>query len=169
MVSFFGFNKASRRIYAFTPCHERQLENGTSVPQYREIGPLSDRSVPIRDIADGKNWDRIDDFQRARIMWEQAVEDAPTEHRQIIWLITGTVLPVWDRLPGDHPRVYRMQTTDDKPERILGRVVGADQIHDTLKRLGLSETDAWQFCMSTSAAVPNRRRSSPERASCSPN
>lgn len=46
------------------------------------------------------------------------------------------MLPIWDRLPKDLTRVYRLQTDDG--ERLLGRVVPEESIGTVLTRLGMS-------------------------------
>ena len=55
--------------------------------------------------------------------WETAWEDELTrmpEHRhETVWLICGTLLPLWNRLPDSRPRVYRAVT--DEGERLIGR------------------------------------------------
>jgi hypothetical protein len=41
-------------------------------------------------------------------------------------MVTGLLLPIWKRLPADHPRVYRF--TADNGERVIGRYLPPDQL-----------------------------------------
>lgn len=50
-------------------------------------------------------------------------------------MICGLLLPIWDRLPADNMRIYRLET--DSGERVLGRLVTQDQLINVFNRLGL--------------------------------
>ena len=57
----------------------------------------------------------------------------PSSTTEPIHLVTGTILPIWDRIAG-HPRIYRAQT--DAGERMIGRAVMPEHLSATLKALG---------------------------------
>ena len=50
-----------------------------------------------------------------------------------ITLINGFLLPIWDRLPGDNVRIYRLET--DTGERAIGRLVTQQQLINVYARL----------------------------------
>jgi len=53
-------------------------------------------------------------------------------------MISGLLLPIWDRLPADNMRIYRLETQNR--ERIIGRLVTQDQLIGLYNRLGLDCT-----------------------------
>ena len=53
-----------------------------------------------------------------------------------ITLICGLLLPIWDRLPANNMRIYRLQTEDG--ERAIGRLVSQEQLSNVYARLGLN-------------------------------
>jgi hypothetical protein len=63
-------------------------------------------------------------------------------------VITGLLLPIWDRLPADNMRVYRFETDDQ--ERVIGRLVTPEALARVYEGLGvtgapaLSAKDAWR-------------------------
>ena len=69
----------------------------------------------------------------ARTLWAAGVDAAPEFTTEPIHLVTGTILPIWDRIAG-HPRIYRAQT--DGGERMIGRAVMPEHLSATLKALG---------------------------------
>ncbi|MET3132777.1 hypothetical protein AAKU55_003057 [Oxalobacteraceae bacterium GrIS 1.11] len=70
----------------------------------------------------------------ARDAWNAEVAAAPKTHVRQVHLVTGALLPIWDRIPGS-PRVIRTQTDDG--ERLLGRTVAPTLLAQTLKNLGV--------------------------------
>lgn len=70
----------------------------------------------------------------ARQAWEAELAAAPKTTITKEHLITGALLPIWDRIPGS-PRVIRTQTDDG--ERLLGRTVAPAMLKQTLKNLGV--------------------------------
>jgi len=72
---------------------------------------------------------------QARPLWERQLQEAPATYAEQLHLLTGVLLPLWDRLPGS-PRVVRTQTDDGV--RLLGRILPADQLQATLTKLGMA-------------------------------
>jgi len=68
----------------------------------------------------------------AKLAWDAELSAAPKTYVQREHLITGALLPIWDRIPGS-PRVIRTQTDDG--ERLLGRTVAPSMLTQTLKNL----------------------------------
>ncbi|PJR12785.1 strawberry notch-like NTP hydrolase domain-containing protein [Sinorhizobium meliloti] len=72
------------------------------------------------------------DFERA---WTEEVSQIPEFSTRRITLISGLLLPIWNRLPDENCRVYRLETHDG--ERILGRLVTTDQLSTVFRSLGI--------------------------------
>lgn len=73
----------------------------------------------------------------ARALWDREYDAAPKERKHREHMITGTLLPIWDRLQG-HPRIMRAQTAEG--ERVLGRIINPSDVATTLKNLGASKS-----------------------------
>lgn len=75
----------------------------------------------------------IDAFREA---WAAEVEEARTSHkRERLYLATGLLLPVWDKLPSDFVRVSRISAADGRS--LLGREVPVHCVPDLCRALGL--------------------------------
>lgn len=70
------------------------------------------------------NWVEIDEGEFARL-WQQNINNLPVYKQETYYLLTGLLLPIWDRLKG-YLRIQRV-VTDDK-EVILGRLISLDMI-----------------------------------------
>jgi len=70
--------------------------------------------------------------EEAAQAWAAEIAATPATQVQPLHLITGALLPVWDRIP-DAPKVVRTQTDDG--ERLLGRVVAPGLLKQTLRNL----------------------------------
>lgn len=64
--------------------------------------------------------------------WAEEIAATSPVQTQSLHLITGALLPIWDRIPGT-PKVVRTQT--DAGERLLGRVVPSALLKQTLRNL----------------------------------
>lgn len=82
-------------------------------------------------------WDKIEEAD-ARKLWDAEVAELPATRKENLHLISGVVLPVWDKLPDENVRIYRVLT--DKGDMLIGRVIPEDKIDETLRRLGSSRT-----------------------------
>lgn len=135
---FFIQNKRSGLISAVSPTTFTRVEpNGAVTEHYRVSTPLDSQFVPKDDLmeslrADG-NRTRITDQKEAKTLWDARVAKTPEFHEADLHIITGAILPIWDRLSGQ-PKIFRLQT--DAGERMLGRVVDNKVINKTLERLG---------------------------------
>ena len=79
-------------------------------------------------------WEEIDDAMFEHL-WQTEVDAVPEFTTSKITLICGLLLPIWDRLPADNMRIYRLQTEDG--ERAIGRLVSQEQLSNVYARLGL--------------------------------
>ena len=122
------------KVYAAAEAPSMTDESGRVVDNYRLVSPVSDSRVVNRanvDKPDSK-WRRIEKSE-ASALWRKETADAPEFVTRDLHLITGAILPIWDRLKGN-PRVVRLQT--DAGERLIGREVPNSAIAATLKALG---------------------------------
>jgi len=71
-----------------------------------------------------------DDWAQA---WQEETAKAPEYNESTLHLLTGTLLPIWDRLPANNTRVMRVLSSDGK--QYLCRVIRADEIDGVLKGL----------------------------------
>jgi hypothetical protein len=70
----------------------------------------------------------------AEAAWAAQQADTPVTYQQLLHSITGVLLPVRDRIPGQ-PQVVRTQT--NQGELVLARVVRQRELGQTLKNLGI--------------------------------
>ena len=117
-------------ILAFTSISDA----GRITTKYRTISPLGKPQIaeytpyatPIKD-------------ENAADAWTVGAELAATQTRSF-YIVTGALLPVWERLSGTQPRVYRMKTDDG--ERILGRVLEDVSVPNIMRAFGVTK-NAW--------------------------
>lgn len=73
----------------------------------------------------------------AEAAWEAYRTAQPKVRQEIVHMITGVMLPLWDRFPtAGKVRVGRVQTRDG--ERLLGRILYADEVDAVLQKLGVN-------------------------------
>ena len=70
--------------------------------------------------------------------WEEQLAKVPEFTETRLHMLTGTLLPIWDRLPTDNTRVMRVVTSDGR--QYLGRVIAPTQIDGVLRNLGANRT-----------------------------
>ncbi len=75
----------------------------------------------------------------AETLWTDALRAKAEIETTILYVVSGTLLTVWHRLPSDSvPIVYTMRTDDGK--RIIGRVLDASQAESLRTAFGLDGT-----------------------------
>ena len=83
------------------------------------------------------NWVELT-FDKAKELWNKAIAELPEFRTSNLHLIGGTVLPVWDKLPTENVRIYRVLTSDG--DMLIGRVIPENLIDATLRRLDAERT-----------------------------
>src|SRR5699024_4343650 len=73
--------------------------------------------------------------KEARVLWDKNKNEIPEFTVSKKHLISGSVLPIWDKLPSGNVRVYRVLTDDGNI--LIGRDIRPSQIETVLKRLGV--------------------------------
>ena len=141
--SWVGFvqNRRSGQPYALFRAGSRTTETGRVVQRLRRVGVRSNRLMDETEIhrsggrsgAGEEGGHRPIQTVEARMLWDAGVQEAPEFFVEPVHLVTGTILPIWDRIAG-HPRIYRAQT--DNGERMIGRAVMPEHLAATLKALG---------------------------------
>jgi hypothetical protein len=112
-------------------------------------------TMSVRDYA-ASRWEPSQNTSFATL-WEREVNEVPEFSTTEFHVITGLLLPIWDRLPGDNMRVYRLQTDDG--ERVIGRLVTPEALGAVYAALGvdvdhaLSAEHVWAAVMERGASV----------------
>ena len=128
-------NRRSEQPYALFRAGSRTTETGRVVQRLRRVGVRSNRLMDETDLnrpGEGGGHRPVQTVE-ARMLWDAGVRQAPEFYTEPVHLVTGTILPIWDRIAG-HPRIYRAQT--DAGERMIGRAVMPEHLTATLKALG---------------------------------
>jgi hypothetical protein len=118
------------------PTNSLQGENGEIISRVNLLRPASSEKVFLDSITESY-WQETDQWTFTRI-WQEEVAQIPECIVDSFYLITGLLLPIWDRLDAENMRVFRLQT--DEGERLLGRLVEAENLAVVYENLGISET-----------------------------
>lgn len=132
----FGYaqNIKSGRIWALA--HRRDKTDavtGGISSQYTAIGANHNyHTITEADVNNPEKYNKLSN-REAEPLWNADYEAAPKEIKERVHMITGAVLPIWDRLPTGTAKIYRLQV-DGK--NIIGRVIGKKNLDETLRKLG---------------------------------
>ena len=130
-------NRRSGRLWALTRDYQTtDADTGNTHTHYIFQGQAAGQhqSIPLAKLR--TNFDSVPEAEALK-EWDDLVAKAPSHIESKLSIVTGTVIPVWDRLPGD-PRVRRLQ--DDAGEVYLGRVISQDKLGAVRKNFGLGIT-----------------------------
>ena len=97
---------------------------GTPMKRFRLTRP-SGTDMQYKTDVENSHWKEVTETEWARV-WQREYEELPTEKHYTVWLICGTLLPLWHRLPESRPRVYRAVTDDG--ERLIGRRLNDEEL-----------------------------------------
>ncbi|RMA42159.1 hypothetical protein [Rhodophyticola porphyridii] len=105
-------SKEAGKVYGFRPASTRTDDRGEVIPTYHRY------SATHRDVIDSPdyrfNYEMIEETD-ARIDWDQQIADAPAFREDTIHMVTGALLPIWDRLPASSPKIVRIKLDDVAP------------------------------------------------------
>ena len=131
--AFIGFyqSKNTGAVRAAYKTSSMTDEYGNVTENCRLTGQDGNEYLPLSRLTN--NWNKLTP-ETAEKLWDKAVADLPEFRTNNLHLIGGTVLPVWDKLPTENVRIYRVLTEDG--DMLIGRVIPEDMIDATLDRLG---------------------------------
>lgn len=131
--AFMGFyqSKNTGAVRAVFKTSSMTDEYGNITENCRLTGQDGNEYMPQNRLT--SNWNELT-AEKAEKLWNDAVAELPEFRNNNLHLIGGTVLPVWDKLPSENVRIYRVLTTDG--DMLIGRVIPEDMIDATLYRLG---------------------------------
>ena len=129
-------NEQSGRAAIEMPTSGIMNDDGGIIERVRLYRPMAREAMTLLDMS-GTHWKPVTDetFEAA---WNAEIATIPEFSTSRITIVSGLLLPIWDRLPEENMRVYRLQT--DEGERIIGRLVTVDQLSTVYAKLGLDCT-----------------------------
>ena len=116
-------NRRSGRVALVHDAPSRMFDDGAVDPRVRMVRPAS-RETVSRHAADASSWKDVDEAQW-RALWDAEVAGLPAHTESRMRLVTGLLLPLWDRLPKENMRVRRLTTDDGRA--LIGRTVTTEQ------------------------------------------
>ena len=120
-------------------------DDGNVSIRTRLIRPMARETMTVEHF-ERSNW-RKATREEFSPLWEAECVRIPEFSESAFHVVTGLLLPVWDRLPSANMRVYRFET--DEGERVIGRLVTPEELDRFYHSLGvngapaLSPADAW--------------------------
>ena len=127
-------NARSKRAAVVLPAPSRMFEDGGVEARVRLVRPAAREPMAAEELA-ASNWEEAGG-DRWHALWDAEIEGLPSHTESRLWLVTGLLLPIWDRLPGENMRVRRLAT--DAGESLLGRVLTPEQAHAFRDAFGLA-------------------------------
>ncbi|MDK2932789.1 MAG: hypothetical protein PWP27_599 [Clostridiales bacterium] len=134
--AFMGFyrNSRSENVRAAFNLGTRTLPSGEIVDKIRLVGETENKNTIVYgDKFENSNWEKISN-EEAKTLWDEQLKKADKYRIENLHLITGSLLPIWDRLPNGKARVVRILTDDGNV--LLGRLIPEREVDYTLKKLG---------------------------------
>ena len=130
-------NTRSGNVALAAGAPSQTLEDGTIQKRRRIIQPASRRTEPLESLKTGWKPIEMDEWRNA---WAEQCAALPEFRESRFWLVTGVLLPIWQKLPGTDVRVYRLTT--DCGTSLIGRVLTAGQMDAVRMKLGLGTSAA---------------------------
>jgi hypothetical protein len=112
-------------------------DDGEIVRRYELVRPT--RTERMRqDLLLETMWEETTE-EEFSALWQAEVEEMQGKIRtSTLYLVTGLLLPVWDRLPDDHVQVWRLNTEDG--QSFLGRIGPAPLVSKLADAFGIAAT-----------------------------
>ena len=142
-------NRQSGRAAVRVAAPARMFEDGGVEDRVRLVRPMARDGMSVAEL-ERSQWRPADEAAFAAA-WEAEVAATPEFSRRSFTLVTGLLLPIWDRLPQENLRVYRLQTDDGL--RLIGRLVAPEALQSVYASLGvegsaaLAPEEAWAAVM----------------------
>ncbi len=148
-------NEQSHRAAVQVPAASLMDDDGRVEARTRLIRPMTRETLTL-DHFERSHWREATTEEFAPV-WETECAQVPEFSDSAFHVITGLLLPIWDRLPAENMRVYRFETEDG--ERVIGRLVTPEALASVYEGLGietspgLSPDEAWNAVINRGAAL----------------
>jgi predicted RNA methylase len=110
------------------------LDNGLPLARFELIRPLKHDYMPCDRLPE-THWESAGDADFAGAWAAEVREAEAVLRRETIHLATGLLLPVWDKLPGEHLQVIRIAADDGRT--LLGREIPVECLGELGEKLGV--------------------------------
>ncbi len=136
---YFARNVNSGKVFGFAETSKTKTdERGVIHTQYRVFSPDGTNSPAydsdIRFTGERANFERLGDA-RAEEEWNKAFAALPDMTTTKRYFAHGTLLPIWDRLGVNSPRIFRIVPTG-QTGGFLGMEIAQDSVNAVLRRFG---------------------------------
>ena len=144
-------HRAAVQIHAPSLMHD----DGRVEARTRLIRPMVRETITL-DHFEHSHW-RAAAREEFSDLWEAECAAVPEFSESSFHIITGLLLPIWDRLPSADMRVYRFETDDG--ERVIGRLIAPEAIAPLYQAFGvdsapgLSSPEAWRAVIDRGAVL----------------
>ena len=148
-------NEQSHRAAVQVAAASLMHDDGTVVARTRLVRPMGRETLNVDEFS-RSHW-RPATRDHFAPLWEAEYAQVPEFAESEFHIITGLLLPIWDRLPAENMRVYRFET-DDR-ERVIGRLVTPEALERVYEGLGvngapaLSHQEAWSAVIERGAVL----------------
>lgn len=129
----FVANNQSGNIWHVSDRKQRMDADGNLNSYYILGSPRSTVQVVKADEMTRERFTILEPTQ-ARTAWEEEIKSIPPTYTEKAHVITGTILPVWDRL-GRFSKIVR--ATTNQGERLLGVLIPRSELSEIRKKFGL--------------------------------
>jgi len=144
-------HRAAVQIHASSLMHD----DGRVEARTRLIRPMLRETITVEQF-EHSHWRQaaVDEFTP---LWEAECARVPEFSESSFHIITGLLLPIWDRLPAHDMRVYRFETDDG--ERVIGRLISPEALSALYQTLGtgastgLSPDESWRAVLDRGATL----------------
>jgi len=125
-------NRRSGKLWVLSPEQSRAKTDGTVERSHFATSANFAREYLLAHEVNDERFEFIPNDQ-ARALWEEQKNALPPTYKENVNLVTGTIIPVWDRLPYVG-KIARAQ--EDNGSRHLGVVMADDYVPKLLERFG---------------------------------
>ena len=127
-------NAQSKRATLILPAPSRMFDDGGVQERVRLVRPAARETMPQAAL-DASQWRNAGE-DRWRAFWDAEIAALPSHRESRFWLVSGLLLPIWDRLPDESMRVRRLVADDG--EHLIGRVLGPAEVTEFRGACGLT-------------------------------
>jgi hypothetical protein len=149
-------NEQSQRAAVQIAASSLMHDDGTILARTRLVRPMLRETIAVDQFAHS-HW-REAAAAEFTALWHAECARVPEFSESSFHIITGLLLPIWDRLPKENMRVYRFETEDG--ERVIGRLVTPEALDRVYAGLGvagaapaLSPQEGWTAVLERGATL----------------